>query len=87
MTVAIDDKAPVEITLAGKEKMGNTMGTESTTGPASTVLTANIASLRNALPKKTLTISNVFPVQTLVFPFDRLNAPAEESLSTCFKGD
>jgi hypothetical protein len=36
------------------------------------------------LPAQTLTISDLFPDETVVFPFDRLSLTAREGLSTCF---
>ncbi len=38
------------------------------------------------LPAQTLTISNLFPDQTVVFPFDSLTQAARHELSTCFTG-
>ncbi len=36
------------------------------------------------LPAETLTISNLFPNQTVVFPFDGLTQAARQVLSKCF---
>jgi hypothetical protein len=53
-------------------------GTQSTTGPAATVLKGM------PMPAKTLTISNLFPDETVVFRFDGLTAAARRELSACF---
>jgi len=38
------------------------------------------------LPAQTLTIRNVFPDETVVFPFDALTPAARQALSACFGG-
>ena len=62
--------------VEGTEKMGN--GTAGTSGPGSVVLRAM------PLPSQTLTISDVFPDQRVVFPFSKLTSAARHALSTCF---
>ena len=53
-------------------------GTENTTGPAATVLKGT------QLPARTLTISGLFPDETVVFSFDGLSKAARRDLSACF---
>jgi hypothetical protein len=40
--------------------------------------------LRTAMPAQSLTISNLFPNDKVVFPFDTLPAAARQTLSACF---
>jgi hypothetical protein len=78
MSVAADGQAPVTYKVEGTEKMGN--GTGGSSGPGSIILKAM------PLPARTLTISNLFPDQTVVFPFSKLTSAARQALSTCFVG-
>jgi hypothetical protein len=82
ITVAADSSAPVTYVVEGHETMGNGAkkadGTQSTTGPAATVLKGM------PLPAKTLRISNLFPDETVVFSFDGLADAARHELSGCF---
>ena len=74
--------APVKYIVEGHETMGNAAkkadGTENTTGPAATVLKAT------QLPARTLTISGLFPDETVAFSFDGLVESARYELSACF---
>jgi hypothetical protein len=82
ISVAADAGAPVRYIVEGHETMGNGAkkadGTQSTTGPAATVLKGM------QLPARTLTISSVFPDETVVFSFDGLAEAARHELSACF---
>src|SRR5215470_10258125 len=82
ISVAADAGVPVRHIVEGRETMGNGAkkadGTESTTGPAATVLKGI------PLPAKTLRISNLFPDETVVFSFDGLAEAARQELSACF---
>jgi len=82
ITVAVDSAVPVTYVVEGHETMGNGAkkadGTQSTTGPAATVLKGM------PLPTKTLRISNLFPDETVVFSFDGLAEAARHELSACF---
>jgi hypothetical protein len=61
-------------TLSGKEKMGN--GTSGTSGRAS-------ATLRVGLPTQSLTIADLFPAETVVFPIDALDGRTRRELAAC----
>ena len=78
ISAAADGKTPMTYKVEGTEKMGN--GTAGTSGPGAVILRAM------RLPAQTLTISNVFPDQTVVFPFSKLTSAARQALSTCFAG-
>jgi hypothetical protein len=78
MSAAADGQAPVTYKVEGTEKMGN--GTGGTSGPGSIILKTM------PLPARTLTISNLFDDQTVVFPFSQLPSAARQALSTCFVG-
>jgi hypothetical protein len=84
MSVAVDGGIPVIYKVEGHEKMGNGSkkadGTDITTGPAAAVLE------KMPLPSRTLTVSNVFPNEIVVFPFDGLTPSMRQELSTCFVG-
>ena len=84
VSVAADSGSPVIYTVEGREKMGNGAkqndGTEVVSGPAAFVLRAM------PLPKQTLTISNIFLGETVVFPFEGMTSAMRQELSTCFTG-
>ena len=71
--VAVDGTAAVTHKVEGGRKQGN-----GTNGPGSTVLQAI------PFPSRSLTISNVFSDETIVFSFDSLSAMVRRDLSTCF---
>lgn len=74
MSAAVDGAPMAAYKIEGTEKLGN--GSES--GPGSIIL------LGLSLPAQTLTISNPFPDQAVVFYFTDLSSPARQQLSTCF---
>jgi len=76
ISAVADGQTPMTYKVEGTEKMGN--GTAGTSGPGSVVLRAM------PLPSQTLTISDVFPDQRVVFPFSKLTSAARQALSTCF---
>jgi hypothetical protein len=81
-TVAVDGQAPLTFTAEGGEKQGNGKG-----GPGGVVLhpaSGNAGAI--SLPARTLTISNVFPDETVVFPFGDLTRTVKQVFSTCFSG-
>jgi hypothetical protein len=82
ISVAADNAAPVRYIVEGHESMGNGAkkadGTDSTTGPAATVLKGM------KLPARTLAISSLFPDESVVFSFDGLTETARRELSACF---
>ncbi len=73
--VSSDERPQIAHTLVGQEKMGN--GSAGATGRASATLSA-------PLPTKSLTIAELFPGETAVFPFDALDEPTRRELGTCF---
>jgi hypothetical protein len=91
--VSMDGHDPITFSLEGRETMGNGAktadGKDSVSGSASAVLyaTASIAgspTVGARLPANSMTISNVFPDETVVFPFDRLTPQMREQFSGCF---
>jgi hypothetical protein len=74
-SVSADGNAGIPHRLEGREeKMGN--GTAGTSGLAA-------ALLNTPLPQKTLTITDLFPGETLVFPFNDLDQVARGRLAVC----
>jgi hypothetical protein len=51
-----------------------------------TKLNLGVPKLAVALPAQTLTVSNLFPGETVAFPFASLPQTARQALSTCFAG-
>jgi hypothetical protein len=86
MAVAVDGKALFAHTVEGTEKMGN--GASGSSGPGSAIFystkTGTGPRVAMPLPVHTLTISDLFPDETVVFPFDRLSQAAREGFLTCF---
>lgn len=82
LVVGFDGRSATRFTVEGTERMGN--GTSATTGPAAFVFAAT----KNepiTLPSSTLTISELFPGETVTFPFAELTGAARQSLSACFR--
>jgi len=82
LSVAADRAPAARFTVEGTERMGN--GTSATTGPAAFVF-AQTKGGAIALPTRTLTVSELFPGETVTFPFDQLTKTARESLASCFR--
>jgi len=81
ITVAVDGKAPFPYKVEGGKKQGN-----GANGPGATVLYPNpIANV--PLPTQSLTISNLFPDETVVFPLESLSQTVRQDLSMCFTAD
>jgi len=78
ITVAVDGNAPIAHKVEGGKKQGNGVN-----GPGATILYPDIQSL--PLPTRSLAISNLFPNETAVFPFDNLSATVRQNLSACFR--
>ena len=76
LIAAVDGNPPVNYKVDGAEKMGN--GSQATAGPAA----LSLAPAR--LPSRTLSIGNLFPDETVVFPFGDLPQAARQSLAVCF---
>jgi hypothetical protein len=73
--VSADGQPGITHTLVGQEKMGN--GSAGTSGRAS-------AMLHTPLPAKSLTITELFPTETVVFPLDALDPETWRELAVCF---
>jgi hypothetical protein len=78
MTVAVDGKAPFTHKVDGGKKQGN-----GANGPGATILYPN-PETNMPFPTQILTIKNVFPDETVVFPFDSLSQTVRRDFSTCF---
>jgi len=76
VSAAIDGNSPSTFQVDGSEKMFK--GTFGTMGTGATILSAA------TLPERTLTITNLFPDETVVFPFSDLAQTARQELSACF---
>lgn len=77
ITVAVDGNAPITHIAEGGKKQGN-----GANGPGATILYPGIPNL--PLPSRSLTVSNVFPNETPVFPFDTLSPALRANLAACF---
>ena len=76
-TVSVDGNLGIPHTLEGREeKMGN--GAPGTTGLAASMLNA-------ALPEKSLTVTGLFPDETVVFPLGGLDPVDRRELAICFR--
>jgi hypothetical protein len=74
--VSADGNPGIPHKLEGEEKMGN--GAAVTTGRAS-------ATLNTALPQKTLTVTDLFPGETVEFPVRDLDQAARQQLDACLR--
>lgn len=79
LTASADGNPPVTFAVEGTEAMGN--GMPGAMEPAS----VSLGDGRFSLPARNLTIANLFPGETVVFPFDELPEQARRELSICFK--
>lgn len=73
-SVSADGQPGIPHELTGQEKMGN--GSSGVSGRAS-------AMLHVGQPAKSLTVSNLFPAETVVFPIDALDQQARQELTAC----
>jgi hypothetical protein len=81
MTVSVDGNAPLAFKIAGHESMGNSGTVE--TGHASVLLTHGKGG-ELALPKQVLTVHDLFPGETVEFPFSELDRQASAEFRKCF---
>jgi len=86
---AVDGKALFTYKVEGSERMGN--GSDVNSGPGAAILYTtkkDSAAPRFAmpLPAQTLAIRNLFPDETVMFPFGALTPTVRQTLSTCFPG-
>ena len=81
ITVSVDGNAPVEYKIEGTESMGN--GATVKTGHASVLLSGGGGG-RLGLPNQSLIIRELFPGETVEFPFSALDQKAYAELRKCF---
>jgi hypothetical protein len=81
MTASVDGNAPVEYKIEGQESMGN--GGTVQTGHAS-VLLSNGKGGKLALANQTLTVRDLFPGETVEFPFSELDQKTGAEFRKCF---
>ena len=79
MTASSDSDSPVEYSIEGKESMGN--GATVQSGHASIVLSDGG---KLGFPNHSLTVRDLFPGETIEFPFSELDQKTRSELSTCF---
>jgi hypothetical protein len=84
MTASVDGAAPVEYRIEGKESMGN--GTTGQSGHASVVLSDGKGG-KVGLAKQSLTLRDLFPGETVEFPFAELDGKSRSELNRCFQGE
>lgn len=77
ITIAVDGNAPFTHKAEGGKKQGN-----GAYGPGAVVLYPDIPNL--PMPSRSLTVSDVFPNETPVFPFDALSPAIRANLAACF---
>jgi hypothetical protein len=81
MTVSVDGNPPVEYRIEGRESMGN--GGKAQTGHAS-VLLGNGKGGKLGLANRSLTVRELFPGESVEFPFSELDQKTRADLSRCF---
>jgi hypothetical protein len=81
LTASVDQNAPVEYAVEGRESMGN--GTKAQTGRASVLLSGG-TSPKLGLANQSLTIRELFPGETVEFPFSELDLKTRAELRKCF---
>ncbi|PWT97260.1 MAG: hypothetical protein C5B51_31830 [Terriglobia bacterium] len=81
MTASVDGRTPVEYKIEGKESMGN--GGTVQSGHASVVL-SNGQGGKLGLAKQSLVVRDLFPGETVTFPFEDLDKKTYSELSKCF---
>jgi cytochrome c551/c552 len=81
MTVSVDGAAPIEYKIDGQESMGN--GGTLKTGHAS-ILLGGTKGGKLMLASRSLTVRELFPGETVEFPFSELDQKARAELRKCF---
>jgi hypothetical protein len=79
LAASVDGREAVSYPVGGSERMGNGSGVV-TQGLAALVLNGL------SLPADTLTITDLFPGETVVFPFANLPQDAQHEFQACFSG-
>ena len=90
ISAAVDGRAPVTYTVLNEKLMFQ--GAVGTSGTGAAILSATkepsgAPKLGLPLPDRTLIISNVFPDETVGFPFASLPQAARQALVACFTGN
>ena len=80
MSASVDGAAPVEYKIEGTESMGN--GGEVQSGHASVVLSSGKGG-NLGLPKRSLTIRELFPGESVEFSFSGLDQKTHAALRKC----
>lgn len=81
MSASVDGKAAVEYKIEGNESMGN--GSTVQSGGASVLLSSGKGG-RLGLANQSMKIGEVFPGETIEFPFSDLDPKARAQLGKCF---
>ena len=81
MIASVDGNAPIEYKIEGQESMGN--GGTVQTGHASVLLSSG-KGRKLALANQTLIIRELFPGETVEFPFSELDPKARAEFRKCF---
>ena len=81
MSASVDGSGPIEYKIEGQESMGN--GGTAQSGHAS-VLLSNGKRGKLALANQSLTVRELFPGETVEFPFSELDQQARAELRKCF---
>jgi len=85
LLATVDGKTSFTYKVEGAEKMGN--GSQGTTGPAAITLydsRKDSQTPRMMLPAQALGIKDLFPNESVEFPFGELTQTARQSLAACF---
>lgn len=86
LAISVDGKAAARYSVGGSEKMGNGSGLE-LHGAAAWMLAETkpgAPGARLPFPAQSLTVSDLFPGQTLTFPFATLPKDARHEFEACF---
>jgi len=78
MTVSIDGKVPFIHKAEGGKQQGN-----GANGPGATILYPD-SQMRLPFPEQSLTVSGLFPNETVTFPFEGLGADVRRQVAGCF---
>jgi hypothetical protein len=78
ISAAVDGASPITYSVLNEKAMF--VGAMGNSGTGAALLS------KLPLPERALTVTNVFPDETVVFPFDGLPQTARQALSRCFAG-
>ena len=85
ISVAVDGKAPVILKIeAGEKEFKGAVGTMGTGAILLGAAVVNTERSKITLPTQTLAVSNLFPNEAVVFPFDTLPQAVRQDLAACF---